>query len=165
MPENQRNTGHGHVFVRPDKASYRCGGPEHCDDCRSHYEAKVKAEVLTLSAGADPAITENARVLHARDCSCALSILTRCPAGCRAIIAAADPDTNPPELRDWLAYQLDEGIADVAVELRWALTELVQLSRAVDDSGSLPEQRIAQQALRVVATAFNRRPGYRQEWA
>ncbi|HMM95298.1 hypothetical protein [Phycicoccus sp.] len=165
MPENLRNSGHGHIFPRPDKVVARCGGPALCGDCRADHEAKARAEVLTLSAGADPMVTEAARVLHARDCACGVSILTRCPAGARAIVAAADPATNPPDLIDWLAYQLDEGIADVAVELRWAIAELIQLVRATRQAGSLPEQRTADAALRVVATAFNRRPGYRQEWS
>lgn len=165
MAENLRNTGHGHVFPRPDGVRSRCGGPATCDDCHADHEAKVKAEVLTVAAGADPNVIAAARVIHAQQCGCQLSVLSRCPFGARAIVAAGDPATNPPELTDWLAYQLDEGVADVAVELRWAIAELIQIVRDIQQTGSTPAQRTADAALRTIASAFARRPGYRQEWA
>ncbi|UIS65432.1 hypothetical protein [Acidovorax phage AP1] len=32
-PEPQGNTGHGHVFPRPDGVKARCGGPGICNQC------------------------------------------------------------------------------------------------------------------------------------
>jgi hypothetical protein len=36
-----QNTGHGHVFPRPDRARARCGGPRLCDQCRADESRKT----------------------------------------------------------------------------------------------------------------------------
>jgi hypothetical protein len=35
-PTPGTNTGHGHVWARPDGMVARCGGPAICQECRSH---------------------------------------------------------------------------------------------------------------------------------
>lgn len=39
-----RNTGHGHVFPRPDGVRARCGGPSLCTKCRADAARKAAAE-------------------------------------------------------------------------------------------------------------------------
>lgn len=36
------NTGHGHVFLRPDGVRMRCGGPTICHECALDQARKVK---------------------------------------------------------------------------------------------------------------------------
>ena len=37
MTNNHGNTGHGHVYPRPDGAKARCGGPSICSECARDY--------------------------------------------------------------------------------------------------------------------------------
>lgn len=39
------NTGHGHVWPRPDGVKARCGGPRLCKKCMADYMAKAAAPV------------------------------------------------------------------------------------------------------------------------
>lgn len=41
--EINSNVGHGHVFLRPDKARARCGGPRICQKCQGDL-ARLQAE-------------------------------------------------------------------------------------------------------------------------
>jgi hypothetical protein len=43
------NTGHGHVFPRPDGAKARCGGPALCSECAADQARKAKASDLEHS--------------------------------------------------------------------------------------------------------------------
>jgi hypothetical protein len=36
--EGTKNTGHGHVFTRPDSTVMRCGGPGMCTECTKDLE-------------------------------------------------------------------------------------------------------------------------------
>jgi hypothetical protein len=38
------NTGHGHVWPRPDGAKARCGGPTICPDCARALATRREAE-------------------------------------------------------------------------------------------------------------------------
>ena len=44
------NTGHGHVFPRPDTVKARCGGPGICSECSADAMQKdgMKSDPLTL---------------------------------------------------------------------------------------------------------------------
>lgn len=37
------NTGHGHVWERPDGIKARCGGPRICKECARDYAQKMRA--------------------------------------------------------------------------------------------------------------------------
>lgn len=46
-----KNTGHGHIYPRPDGVSMRCGGPKRCDECQKdklRKEAEIGQDLNTL---------------------------------------------------------------------------------------------------------------------
>ena len=46
------NTGHGHVWDRPDGKKFRCGGPGLCYECSrdaAHFEAQPGGEIWALN--------------------------------------------------------------------------------------------------------------------
>ena len=42
LPSEDKNTGHGHVFPRPDGVKARCGGPALCSECAFDYFRKYQ---------------------------------------------------------------------------------------------------------------------------
>ena len=53
------NTGHGHVFPRPDGARARCGGPGMCSSCSTDATRRTEAAGEALAAAIpvkDPAL-------------------------------------------------------------------------------------------------------------
>lgn len=58
--EGTDNTGHGHVYKRPDGSRMRCGGPGRCDDCSVDQARALKELVKPITidlAGAMDKIT------------------------------------------------------------------------------------------------------------
>jgi hypothetical protein len=41
---NAANTGHGHVYKRPDGAKARCGGPGLCSECSRDLAQKMRED-------------------------------------------------------------------------------------------------------------------------
>lgn len=56
------NTGHGHIWERPDGIKARCGGPRICKECARDYAQKMRAlgqaityaEVLKILEAVEP---------------------------------------------------------------------------------------------------------------
>lgn len=65
MSDDQRNTGHGHVYPRPDGVKARCGGPVICAECARDAARKavedsgelLAATLPTNGSKDEPAIT------------------------------------------------------------------------------------------------------------
>ena len=52
-PVQHGNTGHGHVFPRPDGAKMRCGGPAMCKVCAADRARKPDTLALALDLAAE----------------------------------------------------------------------------------------------------------------
>lgn len=58
--EISSNVGHGHVFLRPDKARARCGGPRMCQKCQADLaELQRQASGSTSADTLDKAISDS----------------------------------------------------------------------------------------------------------
>jgi glutaredoxin len=57
----KQNSGHGHVFTRPDGLRMRCGGPSMCDECAKDLATleSRKQDIATATAN----LTEAAQAL------------------------------------------------------------------------------------------------------
>lgn len=44
MQSKASNTGHGHVYKRPDGAKARCGGPGICPECSRDQAQKLRED-------------------------------------------------------------------------------------------------------------------------
>lgn len=44
MTERGSNTGHGHVYLRPDGVRARCGGPGMCAECSRDFARKTRTQ-------------------------------------------------------------------------------------------------------------------------
>lgn len=42
------NTGHGHIWERPDGIRARCGGPRLCKECARDYAQKMRALAVAI---------------------------------------------------------------------------------------------------------------------
>lgn len=47
--ESNPNTGHGHVYPRPDGVRARCGGPALCSICGADYQRKLREEGFAIA--------------------------------------------------------------------------------------------------------------------
>lgn len=46
--ESNPNTGHGHVYPRPDGVRARCGGPALCSICGAEYRRKLREDGYSI---------------------------------------------------------------------------------------------------------------------
>jgi hypothetical protein len=49
LPVREQNSGHGHVFPRPDGVRARCGGPVLCAECARDLAQKTANEPAALT--------------------------------------------------------------------------------------------------------------------
>lgn len=62
-----QNTGHGHVFPRPDGVRARCGGPAICSMCAKDQAARLQSEQKPASLEPDDPVQPTDRDRWAND--------------------------------------------------------------------------------------------------